>query len=420
MEEKILAHYSNWLKLKQQSRDNEPPTSADNNQNATIRQSENEGEMETENRSPSPNSIENDNNEEFFKFPIDSHNEIKVFENDEISVYIKKSFHNRQVRFRLQDSMYHIKVKTKQDSNKPLLFNLLEVFQRAFTFILKNLQTYYNKEDINEIYLTLFQDNFLNGLNSPAVRLQDNPQEVVDNILDMLYRFLISEQNINIEINDSFTVYIHILSIDHMEHRKRHPPRKQKRKLKKYGGRKNKSLEEKKFFWGIDVPDGFGQHPKLFKNKCLLVSVILSHLQNEYFRTNKIDRRFMYAQNINSTCRSKKMYAGNIILKELLKLSTSLSLKEGPFEINTIALKLCEYYNCQLFIFRGLEHQTRLKASYPSAVDTSREPIYLFEKEANHIIFIRSISSFFKSNGRICVYCKIHYKCSTYIHRCIP
>ena len=429
MEEKILAHYSNWLKLKQQSRDNEPPTSTSGDNgpepepepepelqtsSSPVHQSENDIEMETENEN------ENQNNEEFFKFPIDSHNEIKVFENDEIAVYIKKSFHNRQVKFRLQDSMYHIKVKTKQDSNKPLLFNLLDIFERAFTFILKNLQTYYNKTDINEIYLTLFQDNFLNGLNSPAVRLMDNPREVVDNILDMLYRFLISEQNINIEINDSFTVYIHILSIDHMEHRKRHPPRKQKKKIKKYGVRKTKTLKTNHFYWGIDVSEGFGNNLKIFKNKCLLVSVILAHFQNEFFRTNKSDRRFIYAQNINSTCRSKKIHAGNLILKELLKLSTSLSLSEGPYDINLIALKLCDFYNCQLYIFVGQGHQTSLKACYPTAVDTSREPIYLFEEEENHIIFIRSISSFFKSNGLICVFCKRYFKTFNYIHRCIP
>lgn len=176
MEDKILAHYSNWLKLKQQSRDNErtdnePSTSSDaNNQNEPEQQSENEVQMETESENENRNENENDRNEVFYQFPIDSHNEIKVFENDEISVYIKKSFHNRQVRFRLQDSMFNIKVRPKQDSNKPLLFNLLEVFERAFTFILKHLQSFYSDQDINEMYLTLYQNNFLNGLNSPGIQ----------------------------------------------------------------------------------------------------------------------------------------------------------------------------------------------------------------------------------------------------------
>ena len=70
-------------------------------------------------------------NETFSNFLIDSHNSVKVFENNQIEMYMKKSFHQRQVQFCLQDSMFHIKVKTKQDSTNSLLFDLMEVFERV-------------------------------------------------------------------------------------------------------------------------------------------------------------------------------------------------------------------------------------------------------------------------------------------------
>ena len=307
MEEKILEHYNNWLKFQNEKKKN---LEANNQENIIPPVLQNQDvEMEPERQ----------NNEKILKFPIDSHNSVKVFENDQIEVYIKKTFHQRQVKFRLQDSMFHIKVKAKQDSTKPLLFDLLDVFERAFTFILRNLQTYYNPQDINEMYLTLYQDNMLNGLNSPAVKLQDNPKEVVDNILDMLYRFLISEKNMDLEINDTFTVYIHVLSIDHMEFRKRNPPRKQtkKQKSKKYGARQNKALDKNPFYWSIDIPEGYGSFPTIFTNKCLLICIILAHFQNEFYRTNRMDKQIIYAQNIRSKCRSKQVYAGNIIQKEV-------------------------------------------------------------------------------------------------------
>jgi hypothetical protein len=406
MEQKILEHYKNWLILRGRlpetsNSDQEPITNSETVQNVDV---------------------PNENNETFSNFPIDSHNSVKVFENNQIEMFIRKSFHQRQVRFRLQDSMFHIKVKTKQDSTNPLLFDLLEVFERAFTFILTNLQNYYNKEDINEIYLTLFQDNMLNGLNSPAVKLQDSPKEVVDNILDMLYRFLISENNIDLEINDSFTVYIHVLSIDHMEFRKRNPVRKQTNKRKKYGIRRNKALEKNMFYWAIESPNGFGSFPNIFKNKCLLVSIILGHFQNEYFRTNKIDKRYIYAQNIYSKVKTKQIHAGNTIQKEVLNLTKTLSLSSGPYEIQNLAEKLCDFYHCQLFIFSGLGDKITLKEKYPSQLDNQLEPIYLYEpsNEKNHINFIRCLSSFFKSNGRICFYCKRYFKDSSVIHRCIP
>jgi hypothetical protein len=410
MEEKILEHYRNWLKYQKEKNTN----IQQNEENIIPPVVENRDiEMETES---------NANNESFLKFPIDSHNSIKVFENNEIEVYIKKTFHQKQVRFRLQDSMFHIKVKTKQESTKPLLFDLLDVFERAFTFILRNLQSYYNSQDINEMYLTLYQDNMLNGLNSPAVRLQDNPKEVVDNILDMLYRFLISEKNMDLEINDTFTVYIHVLSIDHMEFRKRNPPRKQTKKRKTYGARQNKALEKNPFYWLIDIPEGYGDFPKIFENKCLLISIILAHLQNEFYQTNKKDKRIIYAQNIHSKCRTKQIYAGNIIQKEVIKLTKSLCLSSGPFEIEKLGAQICSLYNCQLFVFSGLGDKTCLKTTYPLELDIKLEPIYLYElsNEENHITFIRSISSFFKSNGRICVFCKRHFKTYSFIHRCNP
>jgi hypothetical protein len=414
MEEKILEHYRNWLKFREQRQNNLPPNTEQNVQVTlpTPETADEDVEMAADNSENLPN------NETFSKFPVDSHNAVKVFENDQIEIYIKKTFHQRQVKFRIQDSMFHIKVKTKENSAKPLLFDLLEVFERAFTYILKNLQSFYNSEDTNEMYLTLFQDNMINGLNSPAVKLQDDPKEVVDNILDML----ISEKNIDLEINDTLTVYIHVLSIDHMEFRKRNPIKKQKNKRKKYGARRNKVLEKRPFYWEIEIPEGYGHFPNIFTNKCLLVSIVLGHLQNEFYRSNKLDKRIIYAQNIHSKIRSKQIHAGNIIQKEVLKVSKEFDLSSGPFEISKLASQLCTFYKCQLFVFNGLGHKMCLKSTYPSQIDNSLEPIYLFEppNEDNHISFIRSISSFFKANGRICFYCKRYFRNSSFIHRCIP
>jgi hypothetical protein len=414
MEEKILQHYKNWLSLRKQMNNEQQ-----NNENITT----NEPLQQVAEVEPTSENNETEPNESYLQFPIDSHNAVKVYENNQIEIYVKKSFHQRQTKFRLQDSIFHIKVKTKNNSTNPLLFDLLDVFERAFTFILRNLQTYFNPSEINEMYLTLFQDNMLNGLNSPAVKLQADPKEVVDNILDMLYRFLISENNIDLEINDTFTVYIHVLSIDHLEYRKKNPPRKQTNKRKKtYGMNQNEKSAKKPFYWTIEIPNGYGDFPNIFLNKCLLVSVILGHLQNLMNKTKKVDKRFIYAQNIYSKLRAKQIYAGNIIQKELLKLSSAEGLSSGPFDISIVAPKLCNFYNCQLFIFGCYNEKSCLKALYPSKIDDSLEPIYLFElpNNENHVCFIRCISSFFKTFGRLCYYCGKHFKDSLFIHRCIP
>jgi hypothetical protein len=407
MDEKILQHYRNWLEEYQ-------------------RRSENENRENVEDQPPQqvpvvPQQVTNEDpvqppneNEIFLNFPIDSHDSVKVFENNQIEVFVKKSFHQRQKRFRLDDSLFHVKIKVKENATQPLLFDLLDVLEKVFTFILQNIQTFFNPNDINEVYLTLFQSPMINGLNTPAVRLQD-PKDVVQRVLDMLFRYLRSENNINLELNDTFTVYVHVLSIDHVQFKKKNPKPKVQNRRKKYG---TNSSESNRLSWAIEVPNGFTKNPNIFQGECFLTSIVLGHLQNEYFKSNKKDRRFIYAQNINSKRQKSKNYAGKIILKELTKLKKELNISQGPHEIESIASSICNHLNCQIFIFSGFGNSTNLKRMFPKTLDDSLEPIYLFETQVNHVIFIRHISVFFSRNRKICIYCKKSFKSSRFLHRC--
>jgi hypothetical protein len=216
MNEQILQHFQNW----QQHYETEDNILEQQNQ-------------ESENNDISSQVINENLQENFTDFTQDLHTSVKVYENDQIQVFVKKTFHQRQKKFRLEDSMYHIKIKVKENATQPLLFNLLNVFERVFTFILQNIRTFFNPNDINKVYLTLFQSPMVNGLNSPAVRLQDDPKEVVQRILDMLFRFLRSDNNIDLELNDTFTVYVHVLSIDHVQFKKSNPKPKATNRRKK-------------------------------------------------------------------------------------------------------------------------------------------------------------------------------------------
>jgi hypothetical protein len=398
MDNKLLQHYQNWL----QEYDNIEETNL-------IHQNIEEEEIQNE--------LQPAENEQFIQFPIDSHLSVKVFENEQIEVYVKKSFHQRQKNFRLQDNLFHIKIKTKEFKKQPLLFDLLDVFEKVFEFILNHLKTFFNPNDINEVYLTLFQEPMINGLNSPGVRLGDDPKEVVQRILDMLFRFLLSDSNMNLELNDTFIVYIHILSIDHVNFKLKNPKPKVINRRKKYGSYKNTN---NKFTWGIDIPNGFGdkEFSKVFENECFIISVILGHFQNEYHRTNKQDKRILYAQNINSKCKSKNNYAGRLLFKELQLLKSHLNLLNGPYNVETISELLSNHYKCQIFIFIGEGKSSSLKSIFPNLLNDALEPIFLYETEKDHVIFIRQINTFFLKNQKICIYCRRKYKSSRFLHRC--
>jgi hypothetical protein len=44
-----------------------------------------------------------------------SFNAVKVFENNEIEVFVQKSLHKRLKTFKMQDSVFHVKVKIKNN-----------------------------------------------------------------------------------------------------------------------------------------------------------------------------------------------------------------------------------------------------------------------------------------------------------------
>jgi len=65
----------------------------------------------------------------------------------------------------------------------------------------------------------------LNGLNTGGFRLhnKDAATEITNRVLSMLSNYLIS--NSELRLNETFKVYVKVLSIEHMEEHKRNPPR---------------------------------------------------------------------------------------------------------------------------------------------------------------------------------------------------
>ena len=267
-----------------------------------------------------------------------------------------------------------------------------------------------------------FLDNVYDAKILGGFDLHENSGGIINRLLEILQQFLLSDQNIDLELHKSFKVYVNVLSVNHLDFKKNFPRKKQlnKRKNKKHYGN---SISRRKynFCWAIDVPDGYKNNPLIFKNKCLFTTIILGHLQNEYYKSNRKDKRFLYAQNINSNFERKKIHAGNILRKELLTLFQVLKLKnEQKYNIDELLPKLSELYKCQIFIFDGINNSSKLKFTYPKAYDNKLEPIYLFEpfKDENHLLFIRHLASYFKSNVKICFTCLRKFKTYNYKHLC--
>ena len=199
---------------------------------------------------------------------------------------------------------------------------------------------------IDQTYLSICVNKtsfFSGGFNLQG----DGATEMVERILSMLSQFLISNQSL--EINNSFRIYIKILSVDHMEikkretrlHKKRTKAFFQLKNKKKYGANTNKTKFN--FLWALDIPNGFHGEisNNIFENKCLLLCTVLGILQHEFLE-NKNKKFGIIEKSINSTNAMKQNKAGQILWNEVSKLLLLSQLPTmGPYEL---------YSTCSIFI----------------------------------------------------------------------
>ena len=168
----------------------------------------------------------------------------------------------------------------------------------------------------------------------------------------MLSQYLISNQTL--QLNNTFKLYLKILSIDSVKFKNYNRNKTNKKRTpsfylnrKKTIGARTKATKKFNYFWALDVPNSFPKAPEndIFKDKCLLTSVILGLLQHSYYKSNKIDKRFEKVQYINSTLVTHKNIAGKIILDEVFNIFSVTNLPNyGPYELYSTAKILSETF----------------------------------------------------------------------------
>lgn len=242
---------------------------------------------------------------------------------------------------------------------------------------------------------------------------------MVEKILNMLSQFLISNQTL--QLNKTFKLYLKILSIDSMKFKNYNSIKKTTKRnpsfylRKKPIGARIRATKKFNYFWALDVPNSFPKAPEddIFKDKCILTSCILGILQNNFHKTNKLDKRYEKAQYINSTVKAHKNVAGKIIFSELMELFSNTNLpKTGPYELHSTAKILSENFKCQIIVFDGISNSKKISFMFPSTYDDTLIPIYLFEplECPSHFVFIRHLNSYFKSNLKVCFACRKTFK----------
>ena len=223
------------------------------------------------------------------------------------------------------------------------------------TFYLATIELYFGYS-----YNEIFKGGF-------DLHEQTGAAEMVDRILNMLSQYLVSNQTL--KLDKTFKLYLKILSIDSMKFKNYNSNKRKIKRTpnfylnrKKRIGARTKAIKKFNYHWALDVPNSFpkASQNNVFEDKCILTSCILGLLQNNYFKSNKSDKRYHKAQYINSTLNTQKNIAGKIIFEELIKMLALTSLPaSGPYELHQTAKILSETYKCQIIVFDGISNSKK-------------------------------------------------------------
>lgn len=336
----------------------------------------------------------------------------------------------RQKKFLLDDHQFIVKVESL--SNKaPLLSSILDILEKSLEFMLDNLRLYYKPEDKNLVYLTLHQSEMDSAMNSGAFEISTTSNAVIlSHVLGMFNRFIRS--NASLRLEKDFSVYFRVLSAAHVNdasNRRGAIIREKfnKKQNYKFGCSEESSVIKRKGC--LEVPIGYTQNPRAFKDECLLTHIVLGYycFAEKFKIVTENNITFKQLTKINSKNKNVQNKAGNLLQSLILQIKTKFNLSlHGPYTFNDLAPILSKHYNCQIHLINGIEQTQVGLLSEPDTFDDSKHQIYLLSTLSYHVILISNLKTFFSHNRKVCFECKKsfsknHYhvcKARTMCHNC--
>ena len=352
----------------------------------------------------------------------------KIYENQDLEVYVVKTMFKRQKIFRVQDHNYCLKIKLKKQSKEKaqhyLLNSLLDVLNYAFTYIINNLKLFYNAEDTNLIYLTIYQNGMSRSINSGSYVLQSvTTSSMVESVLNMFERFVNSDSTIDI-FDNSFQCYFKVLSMDHVnysKHRRKAIPQT-KYSSSRVGCRSGRYYAVNSNEGLLDLPDSFPSNQFAFVNKCLLTSFFFGYFQSRKFDPNHNDSTYDFLLHLTDqkkNVRGRKNAAGEKLLERINDCARRLNISPcGPHDYREILPKLAIEYQCQIHVIIGMQEKNGKVESFPNQYDDSLAQIFLLRTSENHVVFINNLRAFFRKNREICLECHKTFP-HHYRHKCV-
>ena len=159
---------------------------------------------------------ENTENLSSSKLPEDMGEETILFQDENIKVFVVKKEHKRQIKFRLEDHLYLLKVEVIK-GKMPLLSSIEDVLFKAFKFMIKNLKTFYKPDETNLVYMTINQNGFDGAIRTGAFELQTSQMDsMINHVMNAFNR--VANSKATMHLDESFSVYFKVLSMEHVQY----------------------------------------------------------------------------------------------------------------------------------------------------------------------------------------------------------
>lgn len=286
-----------------------------------------------------------------------------------------------------------------------------DILGQSLSTILNHLQAKYTQDSEALIYFTIWQNDLTTGIRSSVHVLKQNSiHTMVKNVMSTFHRFVNSNQSI--ELNNSFEVFLKVLSGLHVSypgHRRKTVP------LRSMVGSAAQSQWIKK--GGIIDFASLAHYDSFFDNQCLLLSLFFLLFKSTQIALHNQIKQITKAR----VSLKQKQHVSEIFKSCISEFVTAESLPQtGPYDLIEIVQKFSLRYDCQIVVISALDGSRPDIFKYPTTFDFAKNRVYLFKRE-NHVMAINNIKWFFRFHKKmLCFGCDKLFTLRTLskVHKC--
>ena len=326
-----------------------------------------------------------------------------ILKNRNIEYQIREiPFHpNNYSKWSSEEHLFELRMIAENPSSNPLLINILEGINTALLKIMNILKTKL-KEGANNamVYIAIMDENIEGAIHSGGFNIGSN--EIVNAIMTFFVDFLQSNDEKNLQLNDSFKIHFTVISPSHvsdLSHR----------------GKNIDTFGAGTFSYSDFLVQTTSER---LKNSCLITSTVMAYSNDALLeKGNELkEEEFLFHTSLLLPEENEEH-----LFLETLKVSKELQIGLGPHEESALE-KLATYFQVQICIFE--EELNNLIISYRShsEFDLGQKILFLYSEkqgEHRHVAAIINLKNFFQSVGHfICILCEKTFKGCEGRHHC--